>query len=334
MCTPRRHRGGAEVQLRSFLTTALNGANCSTSRTELFSPGEITARLGGQHGRWVFWRTGNLFPSPRVNLPHSKIRIWIRRKMREVKRIIQGTLQPIYGSLLQPIMFPFCRHSHGSCDLDSETQLIQIMTQWMVAAIVLRHRRPTIVLYMSLLRPYLSLNPPGTGRKSGIHRKCTLVRKLKVRQKLQAERAGRPIPTSKSYNLQSTSDFGALRQTKLPEQVEFLISETSGFRRRVVDGFTVLGCYAAQVGRWLPTFRDILLVSSSTVIFCVSPVSSSNLDLDYRLGFIEGFFCPSGLPSHQCLETNPDSFRHSSHRTVDQLPSPLIRSYITSLSDT
>jgi len=51
----------------------------------------------------------------------------------------------------------------------------------MLAAIVLRHPRPTIVMYMSLACPCLSFSPPGTRRELGTHRKCTLVRKLKVR---------------------------------------------------------------------------------------------------------------------------------------------------------
>jgi hypothetical protein len=98
---------------------------------------------------------------------------------------------------------------------------------------------------MSFPWPYLSLSPPRTGRQLGTHLICTLVRKLNVQQKVQAEWAGCAIPITNTCNLQSMLDFPDLQQTKLPESVEFLISETSGFHRRVVDAFTALGCYAA-----------------------------------------------------------------------------------------
>jgi hypothetical protein len=61
-------------------------------------------------------------------------------------------------------------------------------------------------------------------------------------RKVQAKWAGRPIPISNTYNLQSMLDFPDLQQTKLPESVEFLIFETSGFHRRVADALTALGC--------------------------------------------------------------------------------------------
>jgi len=49
--------------------------------------------------------------------------------------------------------------------LTAPTELSLIMTYWMVAAIVLRHRRPATALYMSLPWPYFSLSPPKTGRE-------------------------------------------------------------------------------------------------------------------------------------------------------------------------
>jgi hypothetical protein len=38
-----------------------------------------------------------------------------------------------------------------------------------------------------------------------------------------------------------------------------LLCEVAGFRRRVVETFAVLGCYAAYVGSWLPTFRSDII---------------------------------------------------------------------------
>jgi hypothetical protein len=41
------------------------------------------------------------------------------------------------------------------------------------------------------------------------------------------------------------------------------ICDVSGFRRSVLDVFAYLGCYAALLGRCLPTFPDSLSVPSS-----------------------------------------------------------------------
>jgi hypothetical protein len=62
LTTPWRHIGGTEVQLHSFLTSALDGGEWSTSRSGRFTPGKETRyllnrRLGGSQRRsGRFWR--------------------------------------------------------------------------------------------------------------------------------------------------------------------------------------------------------------------------------------------------------------------------------------
>lgn len=68
MCTPWRHIGGVEVQLRSFLISALNGGEWLTSRSDRFTLGKalrclLNRRVGGlqrRYGRFVDKKTSSL----------------------------------------------------------------------------------------------------------------------------------------------------------------------------------------------------------------------------------------------------------------------------------
>ena len=74
LSTPKRHIGGAEVQLHSFLTSSLDGREWSTSRPSRFISGKeprcpLNRRLSESHSR-----SGNLQRRKKKTVPAAGIR--------------------------------------------------------------------------------------------------------------------------------------------------------------------------------------------------------------------------------------------------------------------